>query len=113
MDVVKIDFSNKIRELRVKNNLTQSDLGRKLGVTKAVVSAYETGLNRPKHEVLFQLSRLFGVTMDYLYSDMEVEDIGKKSISLAGLDRDDIEEIVNLIAHLRAKNCRYDDVTER
>ena len=105
--MVKIDFSNRIRALRVAHNLTQSDLGRKLGVTKAVISAYETGLNQPKHEILMQLSHLFGVTMDYLYCTTETEDAPKESINLVGLDDDDIEEIARLTRHLRAKNRRY------
>ena len=93
--------------MRAQHNLTQSELGRKLGVTKAVISAYETGLNQPKHEILMQLSHLFGVTMDYLYCATEAEDAPTENISLAGLDEADIDEITKLVHHLRAKNRRY------
>lgn len=106
---VKVDFSERIRTLREANNMTQQELGRKLGVTKAVISSYETGLHQPKHEMLFHLSRLFGVTLDYLYSDVDLEEEKGQKISLAGLNQDGIEQVVSLVRLLRSKNRVFDD----
>ena len=34
-----INFGNRLKTLRTKNNLTQAQLAQKLGVTKSVISA--------------------------------------------------------------------------
>ncbi len=56
---MKVDFSDRIRTLRESRNMTQSELGRKINVTKAVVSSYETGTHQPKHDALVKLTKVF------------------------------------------------------
>lgn len=48
-----------IKELRLKANLTQGELGEKVGVTKASISAYEKGKANPSDDVLAQLAAFF------------------------------------------------------
>ena len=93
--------------------MTQLTLGRKLGVTKTVVSTYETGLNQPKHETLMKISRLFGVSINYLYGQEENLIIHDHHVNLEGLEKEDIEEITRLIMLLRAKNSRLKDDINR
>ena len=42
-----VDFGNTLKTLRIKNDMTQSQLSQKLGLTKSVISAYENGLRMP------------------------------------------------------------------
>ncbi len=37
-----------------------------LGLTKSVVSAYETALRYPSYDILIRIAAIFGVTTDYL-----------------------------------------------
>ncbi len=60
------DFGDILKELRKNRGLTQSELGRHVGLSKAVVSKYETGIGYPNFETLICLARYFGVTTDYL-----------------------------------------------
>lgn len=84
--------------------MTQSELGKRLGASKAVVSSYETGIHQPRHETLVQLSRIFGVTMDYIYSGAVIEDEDVDSVDVSGLKEGDIDEVERLVRHLRSKN---------
>lgn len=55
-----------IKELRLKNNLSQSDLAKKLSVTSQAISKWENGRGIPDIEMLKQLSIIFNVNVDEL-----------------------------------------------
>lgn len=57
---------NKIRELRVKKGVTQTELGSLLGVTKNSISYYENGKRQPSPDMLVKLADYFGVSIDAL-----------------------------------------------
>ncbi len=59
-------LGEKIRVLRLKKNLKQSDLANALQVSPQAVSKWEKGNNAPDIFLLVKLSRLFGVSTDYL-----------------------------------------------
>jgi len=56
----------RIRQLRLKNNLTQKQLGELVNVTKVSICCYEKGTRIPSVETLIDLSRVFKVQIDYL-----------------------------------------------
>ena len=53
-----------IKEIRTKNNLTQKDLAKKLGVTYQAVSKWENGKNVPDISILKEMSKMFNVDID-------------------------------------------------
>ncbi len=53
-----------IKEIRMKNNLTQKEFADKLGVTFQAVSKWENGKNIPDISLLKEISRLFNVDID-------------------------------------------------
>lgn len=59
-------LGNRIKELRKQNNLTQAELGNKLGVIKQTISSWENGISSPSNETLTSIAAIFGVTTDYL-----------------------------------------------
>lgn len=59
-------FSDRLKDLRSKMNLTQADLAKKLSLTRASVNAWEMGLSAPSTPFIVELSRLFNVSTDYL-----------------------------------------------
>jgi transcriptional regulator with XRE-family HTH domain len=61
-------FSETLRELRVKNGMTQKDLGEALKLTQRTITNYETGKNYPPIEGLRKIADFFEVTPDYLMS---------------------------------------------
>lgn len=61
-----VDFGNKLRKLRKERSWTQEELANMLGITKSVVSAYETSLRYPSYDILIRITQIFGVTSDYM-----------------------------------------------
>ena len=63
-------LARKLRRVRVKAGLSQSEIARVLGVTdRALISQYETGKRQPSLPVLLKYARLAKVTMDVLVDD--------------------------------------------
>lgn len=62
-----MSFGARLRELRLKKNMTQEQLAKKLDVFKSAITKYENGVNFPNTEVLITLCRIFDVSADYLY----------------------------------------------
>lgn len=59
-------FAQRIKKLRLKNDLTQKDLSDFLVVTPKTVSFYELGQRMPPANVLMKLCQKFNVSVDYL-----------------------------------------------
>ncbi len=93
-----VDFGTILRTLRRKRDMTQAELAKKLDVTKSVISAYENGLRLPSYDILIHISRIFGVSTDYLLGLER-----KQEIDLSGLTD---EEIAALLALIRAMKRR-------
>lgn len=87
-----VDCSEKLKMLRETRGLTQLQVANRIGVSKAMISAYETASKAPSIEVLIRLSRLFGVSVDYLVC---VDT--PKVIDVSGLDDETIALISALV----------------
>lgn len=64
--MVVADFGNKLRNLRQKNNISQENLGKILGISKGMLSSYESSMRMPTYGNLIKLALYFNVTTDYL-----------------------------------------------
>ncbi len=93
-----VDFGNTLKTLRLRDEMTQAQLSQKLGLTKSVISAYETGLRLPSYDVLIHIAQIFKVSTDYL---LGVEH--KQEIDLSGLSQAEIDALLNLIKAMRQK----------
>ena len=60
------NFSERLKDLREKMNYTQSDLAKKLSITRSSVNSWEMGLSAPSTPFLVELAKIFHVTTDYL-----------------------------------------------
>ena len=56
-----------IRKYRRENNLTQKELGLKVGVKHNTISAYESGVNEPEQNMIFALANALGVSVNDLF----------------------------------------------
>jgi len=64
-----MNLSDKILKLRKSNDLSQEELAEKLNVSRQAISRWEMGSSQPDGSNILQLSKLFGVTSDYLLND--------------------------------------------
>ena len=60
------DISDRIKELRRANGMTQDELAKILSVTRSAVGMYEQGVRRPDFEHMDALADIFNVSLDYL-----------------------------------------------
>jgi len=93
-----VDFGNTLKLLRIRNEYTQAQLSKKLGLTKSVVSAYENGIRLPSYDVLIEIANIFNVTTDYLLGVNR-----KNDLDLSGLSDDEIVALKQLIAAMKKK----------
>ena len=64
-----MELADKILRHRKQMGLSQEALSEKLNVSRQAVSRWETGTAQPDASTILQLSRLFGVSTDYLLQD--------------------------------------------
>ena len=81
----------RIKELREKWGYSQSELARKLSVTRSSVNAWEMGISVPTTQYIVEMSQLFKVSSDYI--------LGINNNLTLNLDKFSDEEL-KLIYHL-------------
>ena len=62
-------FGEKLQRLRKTRGWTQEELAQKITVSRQALSKWEQGTARPDTENVLQISKLFGVSTDYLLKD--------------------------------------------
>ena len=65
----KIIFSEKLKYLRLKENLSQAQLAKKVGITRQALSKYELGISEPNLYTLVKLADYFNCSLDSLVFD--------------------------------------------
>lgn len=93
------NFGETLKDLRRSRNLTQKEFGAMVGLSKAVVSKYETGIGYPSFDVLVRIAQYFGVTTDYLLGI-----VNSKTINVSELTDSQIAVIHQLIAEFKMAN---------
>ena len=59
-------FEKRFKELRMNAGVTQTEVSKYLGITKATVSYYESGKRMPGHGMIKKIATYFKVPIDYL-----------------------------------------------
>ena len=68
-------FAKRFKELRINAGVTQTEVSRYLGITKATVSYYESGKRMPSNLIIRKIATYFKVPIDYLLGmDYVMED---------------------------------------
>lgn len=79
MKDVKNIVAKNITELRLLNNMTQLELAEKLNYSDKTISKWERAESSPDISVLVEIAELFGVSLDYLVKDKNVEEAVKEN----------------------------------
>lgn len=74
-------IGSRIKEIREKTGLTQTELAKKLGLTRSGVNAWEMGVSIPSAQYLIGLANLFKVSTDYLLGLDQKETIDVSSLT--------------------------------
>ncbi len=60
-------MTNRIKELRARNNLTQMDLARKVGVRRETIVFLEKGKYNPSLKLAYDIAQEFGMTIEEVF----------------------------------------------
>ena len=96
--------ADRIKFLREQMQLTQTELSKRLGITRSSVNAWEMGISTPSTQYIVELADIFSVSTDYLLNVNS-----SATVSVQGLTDSDVELVCGLIAHLRNKNSEIND----
>lgn len=66
-----MEFKERLKELRIKQKLTQLQLSEKTGLSNGMIGLLETGERNPSKKTLKKLSEFFNVTIEFLESGKE------------------------------------------
>lgn len=99
---MKNSFANNLRNLRIENNMSQSELARQLYINRSMICAYEKENRMPSLDVLIQLSVIFNVSVDFLLGiEKEHTSDKKRFVDITGLSKTQIDIINSLISEFK------------
>ena len=91
-------FAARLKQLRKQRGMTQTEVAAAIGVTRSVVSLYETEMRQPSPDMIVALARLYGVSTDYLLRGDNCS-----FVDVSGLSEQESAAIVNMVGLLRSK----------
>ncbi|MDE7394858.1 MAG: helix-turn-helix domain-containing protein [Clostridiales bacterium] len=63
-----LQIGDKLKELRLSENLTQAELAEKLHISRVNYTRYETNAARPDYETLIAIADFFSVSLDEIFN---------------------------------------------
>lgn len=64
-------LSDKIKDLRKGNNMSQDELAEKLGVSRQSISLWETGQTQPTLDNIIGMAKIFDVSTDTILDNTD------------------------------------------
>ena len=110
-------ISKRLIALLEKYNFSQTDIERQIGVTPALISAYENQERKPSIDKLVALADIFHVSTDYILG-RSVKIDSSVMVNVDGLSDKQIEIIRNIISEFKGdsfltkKRWFYEDLYE-
>ena len=96
---MKYELSENIKKLRIQKHLTQTELGKRIGVTTSTVASYESQDRLPSIAVLIRLAAEFNVSIEYLLGVNK-----NKTIDVSNLSTEQISVITSVIEQFEKDN---------
>ena len=94
-------IAKRLIALREKYNFSQTDIARQIGVTPALISAYENQERKPSLDKLVALADIFHVSTDYILG-RSVKIDSSVMVDVEGLSDKQIDIIRNIIAEFKS-----------
>lgn len=94
-------MATRLMQLRKKNNLSQTAVANQIGVTPALISAYEKQERNPSIDKLIALADLYHVSTDYILGRTYKDD-SSKAINVEQLSDSQIKIIRELINNMNS-----------
>ena len=92
-------LADRIKELREQLGITQSELARRVGLTRSSINGWEMGLAVPSTATIVELAKTFSVTTDYLLGMTE-----SKTLMVDKLSDKEVSAIMAIMECLNEKD---------
>lgn len=89
-------LSERMKELRKANNLTQQELAERIGVSVGAIKHWEQNKGEPNTATLISMAVLFNVSCDYL--------VGRSPVRDLVIDDGDLQRVVEIVETLPASH---------
>ncbi|MDE6356419.1 MAG: helix-turn-helix domain-containing protein [Clostridia bacterium] len=63
-------LGQRIKELRIENNLSQLQLAKLIGVSQKAIDYWERSVNEPKASYIIKLVKTFNISFDDFFEDI-------------------------------------------
>lgn len=91
-EIEEYDFGLRLKRLRKRKKLLQTELAKKIGVTKSTIYRYESNTLSPSLDKAILLAQILDTTLDYLAGLDKIP-----TIKIDNLSEDQIEWLNNTI----------------
>ncbi len=85
-------LAEKIKGLRLQLGWTQTELSKKMGLTRSSINSWEMGLSVPSTQYIVELAKIFNVSTDYLLGMAK-----GATINVDKLDEKEVSVLVDLV----------------
>ena len=93
------NIADRIRYLRDKSGYTQTDLAKRLGISRSAVNSWEMSLSSPSIANIIEMTEVFHVSADYLLSLTD-----NLTVDISHLNINEQEVIFKLVACFENKS---------
>lgn len=98
---MKAEFSENLKKLREEKGISQTELAKRIGVNKSLISAYESMERLPSLSALAKLSYQFNVSMEFLLGIKR-----NKTVDVSNLTTEQISVVTSVIKQFERDNNR-------
>ncbi|MBL4706391.1 MAG: helix-turn-helix transcriptional regulator [Flavobacteriales bacterium] len=99
-----LNIGERITQLRKQANLSQTELAKKVAVSRTIVGNYERNENAPSVEILLKIANVLDVSIDFLIGQGEIakydKDMLKRIEDIANLSQEDQNGILYALDNL-------------
>lgn len=92
-------IADRIKFLREQQKMTQTELSKRLGITRSSVNAWEIGISVPSTQYIVELAAIFQVSTDYLLGVSATV-----TLPVDDLSEQDVQMVYQLLDYIRKKN---------
>ena len=92
------DFGLNLKKLREEKGYSQTQVAKKLNISKSSICKYENNQSAPSVDILITLALIYGVSVDYLVGIQK-----DKTISIEGLTKRQLDILNTLLLEFRSK----------
>ncbi|MBQ7377741.1 MAG: helix-turn-helix transcriptional regulator [Clostridia bacterium] len=91
-----LNIADRIKYLRDKVGMTQTDLAQRLGISRSAVNSWEMSLSSPSLQNIVEMTKIFHVNADYLLASSD-----RLTVDITDLKNEEREIVLRLIDCLK------------